>query len=194
MVEACMTYKKPMSFTAKIDFMDEDGNLYSIPISGTTDNSVLTSFPFIQRNPDECRLETNEGEPITLKQEVGSDVESMSVGKTQGFGGTRTSGSSVMSRSARSLVGYNPIPIHLLEKGLDCITKWLNSGIHLGSSITKFPDDIIASNGSILFEIVQALSGKMPPGMVKTVVGLSKKDTVTAMVKQYEEIITYLKI
>jgi hypothetical protein len=72
-----------------------------------------------------------------------------------------------MSRSARSLVGYNPIPLHLLEKGLESITKYLNSSIHLSSTISKFPDDLINSNGALLYEIVYMLSGKMPPGQVK---------------------------
>ena len=39
---------KAMSFTANVDFLDEEGNRYSIPITGTTDNCILTVQPFIQ--------------------------------------------------------------------------------------------------------------------------------------------------
>lgn len=43
---------KPMSFTAHIDFMDEDGKRFSMPVTGTTDNSLLTNLAFIQVRGD----------------------------------------------------------------------------------------------------------------------------------------------
>lgn len=46
-VEAQFTNKKPLSFTTHIDFYDDEGNKFSIPISGTTDNSIFTVFSFI---------------------------------------------------------------------------------------------------------------------------------------------------
>ena len=33
---------KPLSFTASIDFMDEEGKRFSIPVTATTDNCLLT--------------------------------------------------------------------------------------------------------------------------------------------------------
>ena len=39
---------KPMSFTANIDFMDEDGKRFSMSVTGTTDNSLLTHSAFMQ--------------------------------------------------------------------------------------------------------------------------------------------------
>ncbi|GMH42128.1 hypothetical protein BSKO_10047 [Bryopsis sp. KO-2023] len=39
---------QPMSFTANIDFLDEEGTRYSILVTGTTDNSILTIEPFLQ--------------------------------------------------------------------------------------------------------------------------------------------------
>jgi hypothetical protein len=56
-VEAIFTNKKPLSFTTHIDFYDDEGNKFSIPISGTTDNSLFTVFSYMQRNPDEINLE-----------------------------------------------------------------------------------------------------------------------------------------
>lgn len=38
----------PISFTANIDFMDEEGTRYSLPITGTTDNCLLTNQAFLQ--------------------------------------------------------------------------------------------------------------------------------------------------
>jgi hypothetical protein len=41
-VEAGFFYKKPISFTLRLEFYDDENRVYSIPISGTTDNSLLT--------------------------------------------------------------------------------------------------------------------------------------------------------
>lgn len=46
-VEAVFINKKPLSFTTHIDFYDDEGNKFSIPISGTTDNCLNTIFPFM---------------------------------------------------------------------------------------------------------------------------------------------------
>lgn len=67
------TSSKPLSFTTFIDFFDDEGNKFSIPISGTTDNSVFTIFSFMQRNPDEIRLEAEPGRPIKLIQDASSE-------------------------------------------------------------------------------------------------------------------------
>ena len=34
-----------MSFTAKIDFLDADGNRFSVPVTGATDNSLCCFEP-----------------------------------------------------------------------------------------------------------------------------------------------------
>ena len=33
---------KPLSFTANIDFIDKEGKRFSLPVTGTTDNCMLT--------------------------------------------------------------------------------------------------------------------------------------------------------
>lgn len=40
--------KKPLSFTYMLKIYDESQtNLYTLPVSGTSDNSILTTFPYI---------------------------------------------------------------------------------------------------------------------------------------------------
>ena len=114
-VEAMFTNSKPLSFTTHFDFYDDEGNKFSIPVSGTTDNSIFTVFQFLQRNSDEYGLEVEEGKPIKIYQDASSDREDGKGGFTKQF--SRTGGaSSVVSRTARSLIGYNPVPIYVLEK------------------------------------------------------------------------------
>ena len=190
-VEVSFISNRPVSFTTKVDFMDLEGKKYSIPISGTADNCLLTVFPFIQRNPDEIRFETVENGPVTLVQDVESDIELYSDrGKS---GGHRTSGgSSVVSHSARSIIGFNPIPQPLLEQSLDFLTRWLNHSV-LSSPINKLPDDFVESHGAQLYELVFGLTGKYPPGQVKNF-AVPAREVTRLLIEQYTELINYLKV
>ena len=47
-VDVLFTHKKPLSFTTKLEFIDE-ARVYPINISGTTDNCLLTNFVYLQR-------------------------------------------------------------------------------------------------------------------------------------------------
>jgi hypothetical protein len=137
-VEAVFSNKKPLSFTTFIDFYDDEGNKFSIPISGTTDNSLFTVFSFIQRNQDEISLEFGGNKPINLVQDASSDQESGIPGTGKnggGFGGlptankafSKTGGSSVLSRNARSIIGFNPVAAQVLERNCEQIVRWFNA-------------------------------------------------------------------
>ncbi|MEW5311269.1 MAG: hypothetical protein WDW38_002999 [Sanguina aurantia] len=58
----------PISFTANIDFMDEEGTRYSLPITGTTDNCLLTNQAFLQANADSLVYSIEAGKPVSLEQ------------------------------------------------------------------------------------------------------------------------------
>lgn len=47
---AC-TATRPTSFTANVDFLDDDGKRYSLPVTGTTDASLLSIKPFLDVRP-----------------------------------------------------------------------------------------------------------------------------------------------
>lgn len=123
-VEAVFMSSKPLSFTTFIDFFDDEGNKFSIPISGTTDNSVFTIFSFMQRNPDEISLEIEANKPIMLIQDASSEQESGKTGMPGKAFSKTNGGSSVISRTAKSLVGFNPVPVALLEKNCEYVCRW----------------------------------------------------------------------
>lgn len=45
-VEVIFTHKKSLSFTTRLEFIDE-ARVYPINISGTTDNSLFTNFSYL---------------------------------------------------------------------------------------------------------------------------------------------------
>lgn len=180
----------PISFTTRLDFLDTEGNRYSIPLSGTAENSLLTAFPFIQRNSEEVKFEVGDNGAVQLVQEVESETELASEkGKSGGF---RTSGgSSVVSRSAKSIIGFNPIPQINLEKSLEFLARWFNHNT-LSSPVNKLPDDFIAAHGAQVYEIIHSLTGKSPPGQVKNH-SLPARELTKQLLIQYTELLTYLK-
>lgn len=46
-VNAIFSSIKPISFTTKIEFYDEMGKVYPIPVSGTADNCILTCYSYM---------------------------------------------------------------------------------------------------------------------------------------------------
>jgi hypothetical protein len=73
--------------------------------------------------------------------------------------------SSVISRTARSIVGFNPVPVYILERNCEYICRWFNATLHT-TTMSNFPNDIINQNGFHVYELVSYLSGKRPPGQI----------------------------
>jgi hypothetical protein len=84
-------------------------------------------FSYIQRNQDEISIEYGGNKPINLVQDASSDKESgMGAGKggfgSQPTGGkafSKTGGSSVISRNAKSIIGFNPVAAQVLERNCE---------------------------------------------------------------------------
>lgn len=188
-VEITFKSEKPFSFTSQLEFYDAEGNRFFIPVAGTSDNSLLTIFSFIQRHSEDITYEIDSNGATRINYEENSDQDEYS-GKWEG---PKTSAaSSAYSRSAKSIVGYLPIPQTLLDKGLEHLTRWMNHHI-LANPISHFPEDFINQFGSPLFDLIHSLSGKSPPGMMKNAPNTSQKDLVKLLYKQYEDLLDYLK-
>lgn len=86
---------------------------------------------------------------------------------------SRTGASSVISRTAKSLMGYTPIPIHVLERSAEFLVRWLNTNVPNFSGLHSFPQDIITTNGTQIYELILYLSGKPAPGRTKSKKGVS---------------------
>jgi len=65
-VEITFVSEKPMSFTTKIELVDENSRQYSIPVSGTADNCIFTNYSYIQRFGSDFQIRAEEFGPLTL--------------------------------------------------------------------------------------------------------------------------------
>src|SRR3569833_3773059 len=101
---------------------------------------IFTVSSFIQRNQEEISLEVVPGKPRMIIQDSSSDHES---GKTglPGKAFSKGGASSVISRTARSIVGYNPVPVYILERNCEYVSRWFNATLHT-TTMSNFPYDI----------------------------------------------------
>lgn len=49
----------------------------------------------------------------------------------------------MISRTQRSIVGFNPVPVYILEKNCEHICRWFNATLHT-TTMQNFPSDIIS--------------------------------------------------
>ena len=74
----------PISFTTTLEIYDEFGEKYSLPISATAENSVLTVYPFLENdNNYSIIFDSNEGliKALICKQKT-FEYSSVLSGKT----------------------------------------------------------------------------------------------------------------
>lgn len=192
-VEVMFSYEKPFSFTTKLDFLDNDGRSYTIPVSATTDNCLLTNYSYIQRlSPKDYKVVCEEGKPIMLIDDFNENDSELNSKKQPLAAQVSKAGSAMSSKSCRSTLGYTPIPIQALEKSCEVIVRWLNH-FALNSTIQLFPTDIISNNGSQLFDLMGYLLGKQLNFKAKIDVTMKKVDKMKAVLRQYEQLIEFLK-
>ncbi|KAF6261116.1 hypothetical protein COO60DRAFT_1637017 [Scenedesmus sp. NREL 46B-D3] len=75
-VDVCFTSGRPLSFTASLDFLDESGRTFSLPVTGSADSCSLTHQPFMQANADQLQLALG-AEPGSCLQLEGSAAYQM---------------------------------------------------------------------------------------------------------------------
>lgn len=71
-------------------------------------------------------MEIDKDKPIRIIQDAPSEQESVK-GGNPGKAFSKAGGSSVISRTAKSLVGFNPVPVQMLERNCEYAVRWYNS-------------------------------------------------------------------
>jgi hypothetical protein len=189
-VELFFQASKPIAFSAKIEFLDNESGSYTLPVCGTTDNCILTCHSYIQQNVD---FYTLEGDPVILKEKEdnpGADIGGAQSAKTG-------------SVSHASALGYGGQDTAMVE----FLVRWMNGNV-LKATLENFPQDLISQNGRHLYEMIEFLSGKAVPAAkgakmdntqtsFKGDKGGKQKSKemarINALMSQYETLLNFLK-
>jgi len=144
-VEILFQSAKPISFCAKIEFLDNDSGSYTLPVSGTTDNCILTCHHYLQHNVD---FYTLSGDPVMLHEK-----EDNSSGEPGAAPSIKTG-----SVSHQSVAGYGGLDMTQAE----FLIRWMNGNV-LKNQMDRFPQDLVSTSGRHLYEMIEFLSGKNVP-------------------------------
>lgn len=182
---------KPLSFTAKLIFVDTTGYYETfIFVHGTSENCSFTNFFFIERyfhkldiitDVNTINLEVSDNSTDVFGLDAGDDRKSMM---------TYSANSSYNTRI--SLMNLNSAYLHKLNKDCEYILEFIRY-VNCTSTITSFPGEIcsIKNNAEILYEFIFNLSNKMPPGKLPKNEDTSKR--AFGLKQQFISVITYLQ-
>jgi len=190
-MEIIFSSPKPLSFTCKLVFLDEDGQEAIIMVAGTTDNCLFTNYSFIQRNFDNLEFypELDGGINLRFIKEVDGDLDFQDEKKSEKNLSLSFQGSGATKQSIA--IGYSKIRKEVIDANCKYIKKYLKI-ICPDVRIKNFPDDIMQGNGDILFIMLKNFLGTKPPGKVEKF----DEDPVRRAVQlrtQYLEVIKFLQ-
>lgn len=193
-MELSFKSNKPLSFTARLVFFDEEEHESVILVAGTTDNSLFTNFSFIQRNMGVVDfLPENDGN-INLRYIRENDMEynDMMEDKRSEKNSTSFQGSAV-TRSSNAM-GYNRIRKEVVEANCRYIKKFLKRVVNPNFVINSFPEDILKDNGKMLFDLITFFTGKEPPGRVDKIDESDSGKKANQIRTQFYEVIKFLQL
>jgi hypothetical protein len=186
-VEVFFESSKPISFCAKIEFLDNDTGVYPLPISGTAENSILTCHRYLADNVELYHLD---GDPVQLREKEDPAAGELAPSVKTG------------SVSHQSIAGYAGQD----TSQADFLIRWMNSNV-LRNTIDNFPQDLLAGTGRQLYDMIEFLSGKsVPQGRARVETGGGRGNMgssgrsrnremirIHALMGQYEAMLTFLK-
>ena len=202
-VEITCCARKATSFTACIDFCDDEEQLFSIPVSFAAENSVLTAYPYLATHkPADAMLpgytlsaETDRKPVVMRAVEDGQEATTPRLAPTARSEARSHAGSGYDTDQTNTYKVADKINRKAFTKrNAERLKTWLNHNV-LQDPIEDFVAGMVAGHGRCLMEMVEQLAGRPPPSAIKPdkVQHMSKRDLAAAEYKQYEDCITFLK-
>ena len=172
--EVKMLSTKPITFTTRLIFYDTEGKQYPILVAGTTDNCIFTNYSFFQRTEKYLYelVYDKETKNVNIKKNINKEDEKNDEGddKKSEINSSSYAGSSI-GKNSIALLGYSRINSQIIEQNCKYIKKYLKK-IHLddqfkqNNSFKVFPDDVVKTNGKVIYILIKNLIGKEPPGKI----------------------------
>ncbi|KNC96854.1 uncharacterized protein SPPG_07686 [Spizellomyces punctatus DAOM BR117] len=168
---------QPATFMAKFEFSNDGRRAFYLPVHGTSDGSLLSLQPFFWLNKEEKKPVEN----LTENQKRNRILTGPRPFKTP-CGIPLESGLNLQSVD-KFYSDFGETLLRWLEDHLGAMEPW-----------RSFPEQLTASNGKILSDLVQSLSGKKPPTSPSSATpgGSSPEERTKALYKQYCDILTHL--
>lgn len=197
---------KSLSFTAKIDFLDDDGNRFSVPITGTSDNCILTTYSYVEQRRATCEFQLRPARPVMFvpRRQLARADSAPRVG--EGAGGAAAAGgddaqgaggAQAPSATAADASTEPPASAHGQQaQGTDAISlaallRFLNSTV-APTPLQGVPDELAATHGRSVLDLLEAMSGKKLPGRASKLSN-RKRQFLLQLLTQYDEMLSFMK-
>ena len=189
----------PVSFTAAIDFLDEEGNRFCVPCSGVADNSALTLENFVDVN--NARGEVDDRLVVQLAAAAAPVGASSALASAQAKLARRARKKEtlppdlapVVLRDAASL--KTPSPSEAERAGTDgaALALWLEATTPRGPfSREDLPSSLRARGGRVFVDLVEFWSGRTFLGKTLNA-SPDPRARAQQTLRQYEALLTHLK-
>ena len=188
---------RPLSFTANIDFMDEEGKRYSIPITATADNCLLTHHEFMVANGQVLNLQYDVDSPVVLLEREGVVYEMPEPSSAIGpFLPPLVAPSRTLSGAVIGHIDTAHTPATLPSpslSGLDGVKKYLEA--ITGRQLDNLLSLLVSSRGKLALELIEVLSGKQvpPPRGASTKTPSNKKEAAEQLLATFDSLLVLLK-
>ena len=160
--------QKPMSLTTIVAIVDDQGNTASFTVSAATDNSIFTLYPILSMRS--YKISSCQGKPVMASLSPGELETELLAHVT----------------ACDDFINLKPTGKTVSQQLTNLLVRFLNSVI-VSTKITRFPEDIAASGGEIVMDIISSLSGK---GKVNVIQSPSKG---TKKVTEMKSFLQFLK-
>ena len=206
-VEVTFLSKRPMTFVVNIDFFDDADNIFSIPVTCTADNSVMTVYGYLRWRDVGAAVAAEGGErkPLLLRE---TDDSPLDKDNTPRGGGGKSDTASTAGSNEEPTSAYSAVDVlHrkvISKRMIDRLRVWMNCNV-LPEPIEprpEQPDLIVAlqvSHGRLLSDIIELLYGKPPLSQGKGdkaaagVAGGTKKESTIQEIETLDSLLLFLK-
>ena len=190
-MEIYFSSPKPLSFTCKLVFLDEDGQEAIIMVAGTADNCLFTNYSFIQRNFENLEFYQEVDGGINLRNMRELETEAMEIEEKKSDKNLSLSFQGSGANKQSLAIGYTKIRKEVIDANCKYIKKYLKISCP-DVRIKNFPEDIMQGNGDILFTLLKNFLGTKPPGKVEKFEEDPTRKSVQLR-NQYLEVIKFLQ-
>ena len=172
------TAKKPTAFTAFIELLDTEGTRFALPVTATTDNSIVTTQPYLtslqKADPKAAAIITKDGKAPTLVPPPppppppdnlsAKELRTVQIKLAQQCflpptrdDATNAQVATTTSRAASVLLAYVSSAVLALPAPLPA------GGAGNAGGAGTFPSQLTTNNGAVVLDLIQLVSGKSVP-------------------------------
>eukprot|EP00759_Apiculatamorpha_spiralis_P010205 PhF_6_TR17060/c1_g1_i1/m.26073 len=193
--EVTFVSSRPLAFSTVVDFIGDDGTIFPIVVTAGADSSIMTTYSYVKWRDSGMQFVTDgDKKGVTAKE-----VEDAPIDKDLHQANSKGDAASMISAQSVDdpTVVFNAVDkCHkkvLTKKAVDRLRIWLNTNV-LADPIDDLITGLQSNHGRPIFDIIEVLYGKCPPGMIKAEkLSNNKRDAAMQELEQYNAVLSFLR-